>query len=1142
MTHKRDGKGGRALFALAFSLVLSTSAAGQFTQSFWGDVGTLTAESGFWDDPTKWDSGTLPLDQSLVFIKPTLELDDIVVTYRNTFNPGAKWESVEVAGAPGSSLTLAIYQTDFQSRDIWIDNATVDQSAVDVNISEVVIDGTATFGSRYILRSGTLMTPIDPQGHANGLRIDPSHDGGDVFDQRGGIADLPAFEVGGGGLYAQSGGLLSAPRLSIAGNGEVELTGGRTNLYSELALYVGTADDAPDATDEALLDISGDAELNARFVSPKDDVLVGVDTPGRIRQFGNDSRANYAELRVGHTAAGSYLLSSGEVSAYAVIVGSAADGSITQTGGVFNVEEETSDPLFGAGLLALGDSVNGGPYNITGAYDLQGGTLNTVTTTVGRNTAGVFDQHPGTFHNTNALIIGNNSILNRPPSDGTYNLHGGTLVAGQTTVGRDGLGRFNHVNGAHSVLGELTIRGAYDFDDGNLNTTDTMLFDGTFNHHGGTHLVFDFLWADGRYTQTGGLLRTARASIGEVDSGRFDQQGGTHEVIGELIVGNLLNGDGEYQLKPNAILKSDALTVGGDGTGLFHQTGGTHSTVTLVVGAMRDGTGAYTFDGGDLNVTGDADVGSNGTGVFNQNADGVSISNHLRLGRNPGGEGTYNLSAGNLAVENLSVGVDGTGAFTAENGTQVTVNQTLGVATNPNSAGTLTVKNVVLSTHDAHIAGRAHFGPTSASAVDAEITGTLILNGDEPVGDRPGVLELDYGRLDTKEVIIGDTDFGRLENRFATHVSTGPITLGKAAGAFGRYQLSFGSLTTPGTTVGDQGSGYFNHFGDHTVNGTLAIGADGAYDALSGRVNASTIDNAGRYIAGGDHVIDGNAFDNSGTLDYQGSTMVGTEVYFYASLNAPLHNTGTVNVSGEDGATIAAAVSNHGVFNVVNTHLVFQQPFVNAGAYISDPSTNTFTDLTVHPAGYLQGGVGDVFEITGDLNNFSEQSGDWRTTDATLRFNSAAHAWIVAADDLGPTPLGYVDNFAWGALHLTSGAHVDLADAAGGDSGAVYVGVLMMEDGLSQLARIDTGMTIYYDPTQLDNAYLQGLTWPVTGGGVVRPIPEPASMMLVSVGLLFIAGRRRFPGHGTGARSPRARRGPENPQKPTKIDVMADEH
>ena len=50
---------------------------------------------------------------------------------------------------------------------------------------------------------------------------------------------------------------------------------------------------------------------------------------------------------------------------------------------------------------------------------------------------------------------------------------------------------------------------------------------------------------------------------------------------------------------------------------------------------------------------------------------------------------------------------------------------------------------------------------------------------------------------------------------------------------------------------------------------------------------------------------------------------------------------------------------------VIGSAITFAGGLTNNGAYISDPSTNTFTSLTVGSTGYISASAGDSYVITG---------------------------------------------------------------------------------------------------------------------------------------------------------------------------------
>src|SRR5207237_3533074 len=99
---------------------------------------------------------------------------------------------------------------------------------------------------------------------------------------------------------------------------------------------------------------------------------------------------------------------------------------------------------------------------------------------------------------------------------------------------------------------------------------------------------------------------------------------------------------------------------------------------------------------------------------------------------------------------------------------------------------------------------------------------------------------------------------------------------------------------------------------------------------------------------------------------------------------------------------------------------------------------------------------------------------------------------------------GYADNFAWGKLVLGAGDSLEL----NGD--AVYVRSLVLQAGLGQIdSIIGNGSNIYYDLAQPENAYLQGQTYALSGGGSITPLPEPLSASVILLALDTLASRRR---------------------------------
>ena len=99
---------------------------------------------------------------------------------------------------------------------------------------------------------------------------------------------------------------------------------------------------------------------------------------------------------------------------------------------------------------------------------------------------------------------------------------------------------------------------------------------------------------------------------------------------------------------------------------------------------------------------------------------------------------------------------------------------------------------------------------------------------------------------------------------------------------------------------------------------------------------------------------------------------------------------------------------------------------------------------------------------------------------------------------------GYDNNFSWGILTLDPTDHLSLD----GD-GALYLRELRLTN-LDQLNHITgNGHNIYYHLGDPVNAYLNGQTYALAGGGQIAPVPEPATIVFAVLTTLLIAERRR---------------------------------
>jgi hypothetical protein len=222
-------------------------------------------------------------------------------------------------------------------------------------------------------------------------------------------------------------------------------------------------------------------------------------------------------------------------------------------------------------------------------------------------------------------------------------------------------------------------------------------------------------------------------------------------------------------------------------------------------------------------------------------------------------------------------------------------------------------------------------------------------------------------------------------------------------------------------------------------------------------------------------------------------------------------------------------VVNNGTITATNGTLTFANGYTGNGAYISDPSINNFTNLTIGAHGYLVGGAGDVWNISGNFTNNSLQPTLWNTSlsELVLSGTGVQQEVYLASANRGAVAGGYTHNFAWGELSLVSGESVQFLASSNNSSGgaALYVGLLQLGGGLSQLSSIDSAYDIYYNASLAGNAYLDDKTYALDGAGSLIPIasavPLPASvwLMLSALGGMGLLARRH-----PGAAAPRQSR------------------
>ena len=203
---------------------------------------------------------------------------------------------------------------------------------------------------------------------------------------------------------------------------------------------------------------------------------------------------------------------------------------------------------------------------------------------------------------------------------------------------------------------------------------------------------------------------------------------------------------------------------------------------------------------------------------------------------------------------------------------------------------------------------------------------------------------------------------------------------------------------------------------------------------------------------------------------------------------------------------------NNGQITVTNANVSFLGSYLENGSLVSDPSQLHFQDLVVGETGYLVAGSGDAFFVSGDFVNNSLQGASWNTSNASLHFDGTGLTrFYLAGSDAGPNIRGTPAAFSWGELVLSSGASLELLDAANPTGAALHVGLLSLSDGVAQLSSVTGSARAYYDSSLAGNAYLGGQCYALGGGGmlIAAAVPEPESWALLLAGLGLVGGVAR---------------------------------
>jgi len=613
-----------------------------------------------------------------------------------------------------------------------------------------------------------------------------------------------------------------------------------------------------------------------------------------FRNFGTVTNSSVV-LGLESNAYGSYTLTGGTLGASNETVGGVGTGVFTQSGGT-----NTVSTLMTLGSMSLPPDPNDPnvlPFQGTGTYILNKGSLNASTLNAGSGGTGTFTQNNGT------AIVGATTLGGSLNSVGQYSISKGSLSMASVVVGGLGTGTFNQSGGSAAIGSSITVGtdsngfGLCNFSGkaGSLTAADLFVGDGPttvpgtiigiVNQSNGRVTLTNTLTmgfgdanCGGSYSLSGGMLMAATQYVGLTGTGTFTQSGGANAVAGTIFMGHDANSFGTYNLNGGALTAALGVTMGSLGTGVFNQTGGQNNcSLGTISMADYDGnaSGAYILSGGTV-LSLRMYVGRAGRGSFNQSS-GKNITGTLCLaGPDPNWDrwnycnADYIFTGGTLSASQAEwVGEYGDANFIQTSGINMTKFLTLadygGRGFYVFSGGSVRVSGA----NSQECVGNGGYGEFDQSGGTNTTTGLCL-------GNDTGYYSLSNGVLTASQYEwVGNGGWGEFYQTGGIN-TTGDLKLCvfnapyRGTGNFGWYGLYGGSLRATNEYIGYGGTGDFYHFYvTNTVTNSLYVGysagSDGNYNLESGTLSAKN-----EYIG----------YSGEGTFNHDGGTnTIGGSLY-----------------------------------------------------------------------------------------------------------------------------------------------------------------------------------------------------------------------------------------------------------------------
>ena len=386
-----------------------------------------------------------------------------------------------------------------------------------------------------------------------------------------------------------------------------------------------------------------------------------------------------------------------------------------------------------------------------------------------------------------------------------------------------------------------------------VSNADIRFNQGTININGGSVNVTRIVGnggASGALNVSGaGSLTTTSAST---SSGSPDLQNLAVSTFSGTISAarnaNFRNG-ATSDMSGGSISTAGEIRIGNSGSHTFTQSSGTVSTgAWMVVGIGSGGNGTYNLTGGNVNsgttnASAFSTIGAGGgTGVVNQSGGTWYDANKTVLGENAGGSGTFNLDGGVLRTGRVET-LAGSGALNLDGGTLRAVRNE-GNFISANTTVSVQSGGANIDSAGFNITVGANLSGTGT--LDKEGTGTLNRTG---TGNSVGAASVSAGTLFISGALAASGG--------TTVSSTGVIGAGDANGGTlsgnltiadgGKLDLSLGKLAlASGSTLSFGGFGF-----DDLVGFDVSLAALGLHTLVEGdfTLDSSNIANFGEENA-----------------------------------------------------------------------------------------------------------------------------------------------------------------------------------------------------------------------------------------------------------------------------------------------------